>query len=131
MPLLLVLLFIIKDDSYTLIVASICAIAIRHLLIASFLANGSLDIAGALSFILGVNCGGGLPAVTATLQLPPEARRRGEDAEATTYSSEAGVTQDRFVLFRGERFETGGDGRPSIFCLVGRGAGGDRETGVA
>jgi phosphate:Na+ symporter len=45
------------------------------LLIASFLANGSLDIAGSLSFILGVNCGGGLPAVTATLQLPPEARR--------------------------------------------------------
>jgi phosphate:Na+ symporter len=45
------------------------------LLVASFLANGSLDIAGALSFILGVNFGGGLPAVTATLQLPPEARR--------------------------------------------------------
>ena len=45
------------------------------LLIASFLANGSLDIVGALSFILGVNCGGGLPAVTATFQMPPEARR--------------------------------------------------------
>lgn len=45
------------------------------LLIASFLANGSLDIQGALSFILGINAGGGLPAVTATLQLPPEARR--------------------------------------------------------
>jgi small subunit ribosomal protein S2 len=27
-------------------------------------------------------------------EMPPEARRRGEDAEATTYSSEAGVTQD-------------------------------------
>jgi phosphate:Na+ symporter len=45
------------------------------LLIASFLANGSLDVTGALSFILGVNCGGGLPAISATLQLPPEARR--------------------------------------------------------
>jgi len=45
------------------------------LLIASFLANGSLDITGALSFILGVNFGGGLPAVTATLQMPPEGRR--------------------------------------------------------
>jgi phosphate:Na+ symporter len=45
------------------------------LVIASFLANGSLDITGALSFILGVNCGGGLPAVTASLQMPPEARR--------------------------------------------------------
>jgi phosphate:Na+ symporter len=45
------------------------------LLIASFLANGSLDITGAVSFILGVNCGGGLPAVTATLHMPPEARR--------------------------------------------------------
>jgi len=45
------------------------------LLVASFLANGSLDLTGALSFILGVNCGGGLPAVSATLQLPPEARR--------------------------------------------------------
>ena len=33
------------------------------LLIASFLANGSLELAGALSFILGINCGGGLPAV--------------------------------------------------------------------
>jgi phosphate:Na+ symporter len=45
------------------------------LLIASFLANGSLDISGALSFILGVNCGGGLPAWSATLQMAPEARR--------------------------------------------------------
>src|SRR6185295_16913337 len=45
------------------------------LLIASFLANGSLDVAGAVSFILGVNCGGGLPAVSATFNLPPAARR--------------------------------------------------------
>jgi phosphate:Na+ symporter len=45
------------------------------LLIASFLANGSLDISGALSFILGINCGGGLPAWSATWPMPPEARR--------------------------------------------------------
>ena len=45
------------------------------LLIASFLANGSMDIGGALSFILGINLGGGLPAVTSTLALPPAARR--------------------------------------------------------
>ena len=45
------------------------------LLIAAFLANGSLEVAGALSFILGVNFGGGLPAVTSTLALPPAARR--------------------------------------------------------
>jgi phosphate:Na+ symporter len=45
------------------------------LLIASFLSNGSLEIVGALAFILGVNCGGGLPAVSATLQMPPAARR--------------------------------------------------------
>ncbi len=45
------------------------------LLIASFLANGSLEVAGALSIILGINFGGGLPAVTATLALPPAARR--------------------------------------------------------
>ena len=45
------------------------------LLIASFLANGSLEVAGALSFILGINFGGGLPAVTGTLALPPVARR--------------------------------------------------------
>jgi phosphate:Na+ symporter len=45
------------------------------LLIASFLANGSLEVAGALSFILGINFGGGLPAITSTLALPPEARR--------------------------------------------------------
>ena len=45
------------------------------LLIASFLANGSLDLAGAFGFILGLNFGGGLPAISATLALPPAARR--------------------------------------------------------
>jgi len=45
------------------------------LLIAAFLANGSLTIEAALSFILGVNLGGGLPAIGATIALPPEARR--------------------------------------------------------
>jgi phosphate:Na+ symporter len=45
------------------------------LLITSFLANGSLDVTGALSFILGINFGGGLPAVSATLALSPVARR--------------------------------------------------------
>ena len=45
------------------------------LLIASFLANGSLEVSGALAFILGINFGGGLPAVTATLAETPVARR--------------------------------------------------------
>ena len=45
------------------------------LLIASFLASGSLAIDGALAFILGINLGGGLPAVSATLAQPPVARR--------------------------------------------------------
>ena len=45
------------------------------LLIAAFLANGSLETGAALSFILGINFGGGLPAVTATIGLTPEARR--------------------------------------------------------
>ena len=45
------------------------------LLIASFLANGSLSVEGALAFILGLNFGGGLPAVSATLAEPPVARR--------------------------------------------------------
>jgi len=45
------------------------------LLIASFLANGSLEVDGAMGFILGINFGGGLPAVTSTLALPPAARR--------------------------------------------------------
>ena len=45
------------------------------LLVASFLASGSLAIGGALAFILGINFGGGLPAVTATLAQPPAARR--------------------------------------------------------
>ena len=45
------------------------------LLIASFLASGSLAIGGALAFILGINFGGGLPAVTATLAQGPAARR--------------------------------------------------------
>ncbi len=45
------------------------------LLVATFLASGSLEIAGALSFILGINFGGGLPAVTATMAQSPAARR--------------------------------------------------------
>jgi phosphate:Na+ symporter len=45
------------------------------LLIASFLVSGSLEVGGALAFILGINFGGGLPAVTATLAQPPAARR--------------------------------------------------------
>lgn len=45
------------------------------LLVASFLANGSLDAAGALGFVFGLNFGGGLPAISATMALPVEARR--------------------------------------------------------
>lgn len=45
------------------------------LLIASFVANGSLELGGALAFILGLNFGGGLPAITSTLALPPAGRR--------------------------------------------------------
>jgi phosphate:Na+ symporter len=45
------------------------------LLIASFVANGSLDVAGALAFVLGINFGGGLPALTSTAEYPPAARR--------------------------------------------------------
>jgi phosphate:Na+ symporter len=45
------------------------------LLIASFVANGSLELAGAIAFILGLNLGGGLPAITSTLALPPSGRR--------------------------------------------------------
>ncbi len=45
------------------------------LLIATFLANGSMELTGALAFVLGINLGGGLPAVTATFALPPAARR--------------------------------------------------------
>jgi phosphate:Na+ symporter len=45
------------------------------LLIASFVANGSLELAGAIAFILGLNLGGGLPAITSTLALPPAGRR--------------------------------------------------------
>ncbi|MFO1090357.1 MAG: Na/Pi cotransporter family protein [Hyphomicrobiales bacterium] len=45
------------------------------LLIATFLANGSLETTGALAFILGINFGGGLPAVIGTLGLSPAARR--------------------------------------------------------
>lgn len=45
------------------------------LLIASFLANGSLEIEAALAFILGVNFGGGLPALSGTAGQPRSARR--------------------------------------------------------
>jgi phosphate:Na+ symporter len=45
------------------------------LLVASLMVNGSLSLAGALPFLLGINCGGGMPALVAALGLPPEARR--------------------------------------------------------
>lgn len=45
------------------------------LLIASFVANGSLDAQGALAFILGINLGGGLPALVSTAEFEPAARR--------------------------------------------------------
>ncbi|MGH6906595.1 MAG: Na/Pi cotransporter family protein, partial [Aestuariivirga sp.] len=45
------------------------------LLVVSFLANGSLEVAGALGFIIGINFGGGFPAVFSTLTLPAAARR--------------------------------------------------------
>jgi phosphate:Na+ symporter len=45
------------------------------LLIVSFVANGSLSEGAAFAFILGINFGGGLPAVSATLGQPPAARR--------------------------------------------------------
>ncbi len=45
------------------------------LLVATFLANGSMELAGALAFVLGTNLGGGLPAVTATFAQPAAARR--------------------------------------------------------
>jgi phosphate:Na+ symporter len=44
------------------------------LLIASLLLNGSLELAGAVPVILGLNLGGGLPSVTATLDQPYSAR---------------------------------------------------------
>lgn len=45
------------------------------LLIASLMSNGSLELTGALGFLLGINCGGGLPAFIASLGLPAQARR--------------------------------------------------------
>jgi phosphate:Na+ symporter len=45
------------------------------LLIASFVANGSLEVAGAFAFVLGVNFGAGLPALMSTAEYPPSARR--------------------------------------------------------
>ena len=45
------------------------------LLVASLMVNGSLNLAGALPFLLGINFGGGMPALVAALGLPPEARR--------------------------------------------------------
>ncbi len=45
------------------------------LLIASFAANGSMDMAAAVYFILGINFGGGLPAVIGSLALPRSALR--------------------------------------------------------
>ena len=45
------------------------------LLIASLMVNGSLALPAALPFMLGINCGGGMPAYLASLGLAPEARR--------------------------------------------------------
>ena len=45
------------------------------LLVTSLMFSGSLGLVGALSFLLGINCGGGIPAFIASLGLPAEARR--------------------------------------------------------
>ncbi|MDP9137767.1 MAG: Na/Pi cotransporter family protein [Pseudomonadota bacterium] len=45
------------------------------LIIASFVANGSLEAASALAFVLGVNFGGGIPALLSTGEFVPAARR--------------------------------------------------------
>ena len=45
------------------------------LLVTSLMVNGSLALPAAIPFLLGINCGGGLPAFMATLGLAPEARR--------------------------------------------------------
>ena len=45
------------------------------LMFSSFVLTGSLDAAQAVPFILGLNLGAGLPAVTGTLDQPPAARR--------------------------------------------------------
>ena len=45
------------------------------LLIVSFVSNGSLDLTAAMAYVLGINLGGGLPALTATADQPREARR--------------------------------------------------------
>jgi phosphate:Na+ symporter len=45
------------------------------LLVASFVASGSLAPEGAAAMILGVNLGAGLPALSASRSLPPEIRR--------------------------------------------------------
>ena len=45
------------------------------LLIASFVANGSLEPQAGLAYVLGVNFGGGLPALSATTGMAREARR--------------------------------------------------------
>ena len=45
------------------------------LLITSLMANGSLELAGAFGFMLGINCGGGMPALVASISLPAISRR--------------------------------------------------------
>lgn len=45
------------------------------LLIGSLITNGSLEMAGAIGFMLGINCGGGMPAMVASLGLPAISRR--------------------------------------------------------
>ncbi|HEY4995489.1 MAG TPA: Na/Pi cotransporter family protein, partial [Aestuariivirga sp.] len=45
------------------------------LLVTSLMVNGSLALPAAIPFLLGINCGGGLPAFMASLGLAPEARR--------------------------------------------------------
>lgn len=45
------------------------------LLVASFLASQSLDMAGAVAIVLGVNLGAGLPALSGSAAQPPQARR--------------------------------------------------------
>jgi phosphate:Na+ symporter len=74
-------LTVVGDEPLLALIAGAAVTWLSHsslpviLLVATFVANGSLEIAPALSLILGVNLGGGLPALTATAGQLREARR--------------------------------------------------------
>lgn len=84
------------------------------LMFASFVLTGSLEAAQAVPFILGLNLGAGLPAVTASLDQPPAARR----LPVANLAARGGVAIAGLVLSPELRFLAGATGLHGMTLLA-------------